>query len=362
MTKAFLAEPSRVELNGVDVTHIMNITIDDLRRRFESIESLDYHHTVEVEFGEYGTGTLEFRPMHRTYGNDPSTALDVLGFALGHAEYDTTNDVIDVISTDNLDSTTTLASTQRIVEIRQVEATSSQKIDNEGGAEEAWAQSFVAGGEDIYLIRLKLYDTAGTKLESFDIEIWDDDGGSPGKPNAQLASTNTVTVNCSAGSDDETNAYIGALTSGTGFGDATWETIDMSASTPDIMDGEDLAIGTTHWLVIRNTATTTDDLFVCFTSNDQYEGGRCLRDDDVGNSPVWGDAAAGALDLSFIMQFYTADGLQLDFYDYSSATEGLHYTFKKVKCTSDSGISASPMQAAQGTLKWVSEDVVVTSI
>jgi hypothetical protein len=264
-----------------------------------------------------------------------------------------------VVQSDGLDSDTPEACTQRIVEIRQTESTASQKIDQESSEEEAWAQSFVAGGEDIYLIRLKLYNTAGTPVETFDLEIWDDNSG---VPNAKVSSTNTVTVNCGAGSDDETNDYIGALTTGTTYADATWETIDMSDSTPDIMDGENLTIGETYWLVIRNTTTTTDDLFVNYTSNDRYEGGQCKRDDNIGSSPVWGDAAAGAADLAFIIQFYTAEGLQLDFYDYDSSSTGIHYTFKKVKCTSDSGLTVSPMQAAQGTLSWVSEDVTITSI
>jgi hypothetical protein len=360
MTKPFLADPSRVELNGVDVSHLINFSIDTLKKRSEVFQSLDYDHDVEVEFGEYAEGTLEFRPMDRAYGNDPSTVVDVLGFALGHAEYDTATDFITLVTTDDLDSDTPEAASQRIVEVRQVDSTASHAISDSGAADEAWAQQFIAGGEDIYLVRFKLYNASGDIVTSFELELWSDDGSD--KPDAKLASTNTVLVTCGAGSDDATNDYIGALTVGSSYNDATWETIDMSANTPNLLGTATMTIGTKYWLVLRNVLAADKNLYVNYTTTEYNDNGVALQDDDVDNSPAWGDAPANTKDLAFILQFYTTEGLQLDFYDYATTTTGLQYTFKKVMCTNESGLSVSPQQVAQGVLKWTSEDVTISTI
>jgi hypothetical protein len=344
----------------------MNCSIDRLEKRSQALQCLDYNRDIEVFFGEYAEGSLEFTPVDRRYANDPASALDVLGFALGHIEYDTTAEEIELIQTDNLDSRSQtandIAGTQRIVELRQTHVSASHYISDSGAADEAWAQQFIAGGENIYVVRLKIYDLTGNPdpLETFDLEIWSDNGSD--KPNAQLASTNTVTVNCTGGVDDATNDYIGALDQGTTYADAAWETIDMSDNTPNIMGSATLAIGTLYWLVIRNVADVDDDLGVCYTTTEYNENGLALQDDDVDNSPLWGDAPANTEDLTFILQFYTDDGLQLDFYDYATTTTGVRYTFKKVKCLNSSGLSVSPMQVAQGSLKWTSEDVVISTI
>ena len=186
------------------------------------------------------------------------------------------------------------------------------------------------------------------------MEIWSD---AANKPNAKVASTNTVTVDCGAGVDTETTDYIGALDIGAGFADGAWETIDMSLSLPDIMDGEDLTIGTTYWLVIKETATTTDDLFICYSSNDNYEGGKCLRDDDVDVAPAWGDATAGAEDLTFIIQFQAAAGHQIKIYDYKDSTTGYVWTYSGVKFATSSSVALTPNEVVKGTLKWSAQHV-----
>ena len=358
MVNYFYKNPMRVEINGVDVTHVLSFTVDAIARESEIFSVLDTNHDIEAEFYNMANGSMEMKAMHREHGSDPASLMDVLSFALGHWEYDTATDSLALVDDDLTSMTSGEASTGRIVEIRQTEALGSQKIDNEGGDSEAWAQSFVAGGEDIYAIKLKCYTTVGGPLESFQMEIWSD---SAGLPDAIVASTNTVTVECDTGVDTETTDYIGALDNGSAFGHAVWETIDMSLSLPDIMDGESLVIGDTYWLVIKETATSTDDLFIAYSTNDNYAGGECKRDDDVDVAPAWGDATAGAKDLCFIIQFMTDDGLQISVYDYYDGTSGIKYQFDKVKISNDSGYGFTPKQVTTGSINWSSSDVTIST-
>ncbi len=356
MTKKFFAIKRRFTINGLDVTHLVDIVIDNQDKKVQTLQVNDDNYDHDVELGSYGAaGSVSVWGKDNAYGNDPMPFIDFVSLISGYAQYDTTNDIVEYTYDSQDAHDTGVYGPKRLVEIRQTEATASQKIDNEGGDSEAWAQSFIAAGEDIYAIKLKCYTTAGGPLESFQMEIWSDDGA--GKPDAIVASTNTITVNCSGGVDDETNDYIGALDIGAAYTDAVWETIDMSLSLPDIMDGEDLVLGDTYWLIIKETATTTDDLFIAYTTNDNYEGGVCLRDDDVDVAPAWGDAAAGAKDLAFIIQFEAAAGHQIKIYDYKDSTTGYVWTYSGVKFATSSSVAFSPSEVVKGTLKWSAQHV-----
>jgi hypothetical protein len=355
MTSRFFAIKRRVTIDGIDVTHVTDIAVDNRDLERENVDIHDHNFGVEIDLDKYNAaGSLTIKAKDNAYGNDPMPLIDFFSLISGYGEYDTTNDVVNYTHDSQSNTTTGTIGPNRIVEIRQTEATASQKIDNEAGTSEAWAQSFVAAGEDISAVKLKCYTTAGGPLESFQMEIWSDDGA--GKPNAKVASTNTVTVYCSAGVDTETDDYIGALTNGAAYTDATWETIDMSLSLPDIMDGEDLVIGDTYWLVMKETATTTDDLFICYSSNDNYEGGKCLRDDDVDVAPAWGDATAGAKDLTFVIQFEAKAGHQIKIYDYKDATTGYVFTYNGVSFDTAS-MNFAAKKAAEATLKWKAQTV-----
>jgi len=193
-----------------------------------------------------------------------------------------------------------------------------------------------------------------TKVEAFDLEIWTDNAG---VPNAKLASTNTVTVYASAGSNTATTAYIGALTTGTTQADATWETVDMSADLPNIMGTATLTVGTAYWLVIRNVQGANDDLGVCHTTINDYEGGVALQDDDVTSSPAWGDAPAGTMDLTFIIQCEAEEGHEIWLYDYKSSTTGHYWKFQGVSFTNDVGVTMTPKKVTEGTLKWTARSI-----
>ena len=356
MVKEFFAIKRRVTVDGIDVTHLADIVVDKQDKKVQTLQVNDDNYDHDVELGSHdASGSVSVWGKDNAYGNDPMPLIDFVSLISGYAQYDTTNDIVEYVYHSQSASVTGTLGPTRLIEIRQTEATASQKIDNEGGDSEAWAQSFVAAGEDIYAIKLKCYTTAAA-VESFQMEIWSDDGA--GKPNAKVASTNTVTVDCGAGVDTETTDYIGALDIGAGFADAAWETIDMSLSLPDIMDGEDLTIGTTYWLVIKETATTTDDLFIAYSSNDNYEGGACLRDDDVDVGPVWGDATAGAEDLTFIIQFEAKAGHQIKIYDYKDSTTGYVWEYNGVKFDTSSPVVFNPNEVVKATLKWTAQQAV----
>lgn len=362
MTNYFFKNPMRFELNGVDVTQVLSLSVDNIGKESETFSVLDTNHDIEAEFYTMANGTMEMKAKHRLYANDPSSLMDVLGFSLGHVEYDTTNDVITLVDDDLTSYDSDESSTGRIVEIRQTEATASHAISDSGVADEAWAQSFIAAGEEIYKIAVKVYASAGTPSEQFDIEIWTDDGGSPNKPNAKLASSNTVTVYATSGSDSATSYYLGhAFSTGSSYVDADWETIDFSGVT-DLTGSATLTVGTVYWLVFRNVgATANDDLFFAYTTNDGNENGKALQDDDIENSPAWGDAPASTQDLTFIVQCLTTDGLRLTIYDYYDSTSGIKYQFDKVKISSSSGYGFNPKQVSTGTVNWSSDNVTIST-
>lgn len=349
----FYVSGTRVTIDGVDVTDLVDVTVSEQGVQFDEFDVLDDQYKRYAELDSFmASGTVRIKSKYNTYSNDPMGSMEFLSLIAGYSQYDTTNDIVEMVFDSAEQTTTDLKGPKRIVELRQTEALASHYISDSGSADEAFAQSFVAAGEDIYLVRLKLYDKAATKVESFDLEIWDDSGGSP---NAKLTNTNTVTVNCDTGSDDATNDYIGALTSGTGYGDATWETIDMSANTPNIMGTASLTIGTTYWLVIRNVQDANDDLGVTYSTSDRYDGGEAKQDDDVGNSPAWGDHTA-AKDLTFVIQCQAAEGHTMRIYDYDTSTTGYYTQYNGVRFSRGQA-SPSAKATQENTLNWTAQTV-----
>ena len=354
MASDFIALKRRLTVDGIDVTNIVDITVDEQGKKFDKFDVLDDNYGRMVELDSFmATGTVRIKSVHNSYSNDPMTLVDFFSLATGYSQYDTTNEVV-VMTFDSGDQTTVgLMGPKRIIELRQIEAPIYHYISDSGAADEAFAQSFIAAGEDINLIRLKLFDKTATKVEAFDLEIWTD---SASKPNAKLASSATVTVYASAGTDDATKDYIGALTTGTDQDDATWETIDMSADLPNIMGTASLTIGTTYWLVIRNVQSANDDLGVCYTTSANFDGGAALQDDDVGNSPAWGDAPAGTADLTFIIQFEAAEGHEIRIYDYKSATTGFYTNYEGVRFFR-AQYKPSPQKVSEATINWTAQNV-----
>lgn len=355
MTKSMFTEKRRVTIDGIDLTWLVDISIGNMGVERETFNCHDdvYDHDIDLPSKYVADGSITVKGIDNNYGNDPMTALDFFSQLVGFAQYDTATGVV-AMTYDSKDQTTTgLMDGKRTIEIRQVEATASTTIDDDA-TEEAMAQQFIAAGEEITAIKLKLREPVGTDLNSFDLEIWSDDGSD--KPSAKVASTNTVTVNCSAGSDDETNDYIGALTEHADYTGATWETIDMSASTPDILDGEELTVGTKYWLVIRNTVGAGEDLGICYTTNSNTDNGLALGDDDIGTGPVWGDAPAGITDLTYIIQFEAAEGHEIIIYDYKDSTSGYYWKFEGV-CFPDGSVNPSPKQSTEFTINWTAQSM-----
>jgi len=362
MTTDFFATKRRITVNGVDVSNLIDITVEKQTKAQEEFDVMDDHFGRNVHLEGYeSSGAIGMKAIHQTAGTDPMPFIDALSLTMGYGEYNTTDGVVRMVYDDR--SATEESATsgkygpKRVFEIRQTDHDTSNGITDNTTTDEAWAQQFVAGGEDINAVKLKIYNVTAALVERFDLEIWTDDGSDA--PLAQVASTNTVIVNCSAGADDEYNAYIGALTLGTGHGDATWETVDMSANTPDIMDGEALSIGTLYWLVIRNVDNGGGhDLFVNInTSTDEYGGGVAKKDNDIAVSPVWGDAPAGTQDIAFVIQFEAEQGHTVRVYDYKNATEGYYTTYSGVMFTNDSGISMAPKAVVEGNLRWTAQSV-----
>lgn len=350
----FYATGTRVTIDGIDVTDLLDVSVSEQGKEFEDFDVLDDQFTRSVELDSYmANGTVRIKSKHNIYSSDPMGIGDFFSLIAGYSQYDTANDIIEMVFDSGDQTTTGLKGPPRIVEIRQTEATASTTIDDDA-TEEALAQQFIAAGEEIIAIKLKLREPVSTDLNSFDLEIWTDDGSD--KPDAKLSSTNTVTVNCSAGSDDETNDYIGALTEAADYTGATWETIDMSASTPDILDGESLSIGTKYWLVIRNTAAAGEDLGVCYTTNNNFDGGLALGDDNIQSSPVWGDGPANITDLTFVIQFEASEGHTMRIYDYDTSSTGYYTQYNGVKFER-AQVSPGAKKAQEATLNWTAQTV-----
>lgn len=355
MVKEFFAIKRRVTIDGIDCTHLADIVVDNQDKKVHTLVVNDDNYDHDVELGPHtASGSVAIWGKDSEYGNDPMPLIDFVSLISGFGQYDTTNDIVEYTYDSQSATVTGTMGPKRTIEIRQTEATASTTIDDDP-TEEAMAQQFIAAGEEITAIKLKLREPVGTDLNSFDLEIWTD---SANKPDAILASTNTVTVNCSAGADDETNDYIGALTEHADYSGATWEVIDMSESTPDILDGESLTIGTKYWLVIRNTVAAAEDLGICYTTNDNTETGLALGDNDVTNSPVWGDGPANIKDLTFIIQFEAAAGHQIKIYDYKDSTTGYVWTYNGVKFLSSSPVAFNSNEVVKATLKWSAQQVV----
>jgi hypothetical protein len=354
-TTKFFAIKRRVTIDGVDITHLADIVVDEAIKETTILQVNDHNYSVEVELGTYmATGSVAVWGKDSVYGNDPMPLIDFVSLISGFGQYDTTNDVVKYTYDSQSAYATGVYGPKRLIEVRQTEGTADDLIDDDPN-EEALAQQFIAAGEDINLIRLLLREPIGTDLNTFDLEIWTDDGSDA--PNAKVASTNTVTVNCSGGVDDETNAYIGALTEGADYTSATWETIDMSADTPDILDGESLTLGDLYWLVIRNTTAAGEDLGVSYTTRTNTLNGIALGDDDVTNSPAWGDGPANITHLAYVIQFEAAAGHQIKIYDYKDSTSGYVWTYSGVRFSPSSSVAFSPKTVVKATLKWSAQDV-----
>lgn len=352
-TRHFLAVKRRITIDGIDVTHLADIVVDKMNMNTVVLQVNDHNYGVEVDLVHGASGSVAIWGKDSLYGNDPMPLIDFVSLVSGYAQYDTTNDIIEYTYDDQDADTTGTYGPKRIIELRQTEATASTTIDDDTD-EEAMAQQFIAAGEDINLIRLKIREPVATDLDSFDLEIWTD---SANKPNAKLTNSNTVTVNCSAGSDDATNDYIGALTEHADYTGATWETIDMSADLPNIMGTASLTLGTTYWLVIRNTVGAGEDLGICYTTNDNSDNGLALGDDDIQTAPAWGDGPASITDLTFVIQFEAAAGHQIKIYDYKDSTNGCLFTFSGVKFLLSSSVAFDPKTVVKATLKWTAQSV-----
>lgn len=361
MTTDFFATKRRVTINGVDVSNLIDITVDKQTRAMEEFDVMDDHFGRNVHLDGYeASGAVGMKAIHSA-GTDPMPLIDALSLTSGFGEFDTTNEIVTMTYDDQSATEESAVSgkygPKRLFEIRQTDDDSSNGFTDNGSTDEAWAQQFIAGGEDINLIRLKLYNLTGNIVDRFDLEIWTDDGAD--KPDAKLASSNTVVVMCTSGSDDATTDYIGALTIGTGYADATWETIDMSSDTPNILGSATLTIGTLYWLVIRNVDNGGgDDLYINLnTTTNDYGGGVALRDNNILSSPAWDDAPAGTQDLCFVIQFEAEQGHTVVVYDYKNATEGYYTTYYGVKFTNDSGATLAPKAVVEGNLRWTAESV-----
>ena len=154
MTKEFFAIKRRFTIDGIEVTHLADIVVDKQEKKVHTLQVNDDNYDHDVELGpQDASGSVSIWGKDSAYGNDPMPLIDFVSLISGYAQYDTTNDIVEyVYHTQSASVTGTLGPT-RLIEIRQTEATASQKIDNEGGDSEAWAQSFIAAGEDIYAIK-----------------------------------------------------------------------------------------------------------------------------------------------------------------------------------------------------------------
>jgi len=354
MTSDFLATKRRFTIDGIDVTNLVDITVDEQGPKFDAFDVLDDVYGRQAELTtDMASGSVRIKARDNSYGNDPMNLSDFFSLAFGYSQYDTATGIVSMVFDTGDQTTPDLMGPKRIVELRQTEAATYHYISDSGAVDEAWAQSFIAAGEDINLIRLKLFDKVATKVESFDLEIWTDNVG---VPNAQLALSNTVTVHASAGADDATNDYIGALTTGVSQADATWETVDMSANLPNIMGTAVLTIGTTYWLVIRNVLDADDDLGVCYTTAANNENGVALQDDDVTAAPAWGDAPAGTADLTYIIQFEAAEGHEVRIYDYKSATAGFYTNYEGVRFFK-AQVKPAAQKTTESTINWTAQSI-----
>jgi len=344
-----LGKSRRVELNGHDFSHILSVSIDSMEKEEEEFNVIEDSFNHYVEYEDFASGSIGLKDQYRT-GAEPTTFLDALGFAMGHTEYDATNDIIKHVD-DNLSAAGELttgdgSAPQRIVELRNITGGNTIDRTSDGGTTNpALGQSFIAPGEDINsLIRLKFKTTTGNVAESFDVAIHSDNSGSP----AATALSGSSTVTWSNATQTWSESAV------------TWE-----VDTTDILGSATLTIGTTYWLVIDNIQTVSGDVVsFSYSTSDDYSGGTLKKNSNFGGGGNWVVTNLTDAILDFVIQFKTNTGLQLTIYDYTDTaqTTGIKYQFDSVKIMSDSGAQMEPKKVTEGTLKWASRSVTISTI
>lgn len=366
MSSDFYSGYRSIAVNGIDLTHVTDLSITRAGYEKETFNVVNDNNDHDVHLEKRGEGSLTFKgiggaaddPVSHIDGdqNDPHTLYDLIMNTIGYAEWDITNDVFSYAeAVYNSPPSTDQAYIQRILETRVTSWGGNGLGINDDPDEEGMAFPIIAGGEDIYTIKLHLASSSGDKIHTFDLEIWDD---SSDEPNAKLTNSSTITIHNTdageAGSDDATNDYIAFPVDSD-----DWVTIDMSDNTPNIMGTASLTIGTKYWIVIRNTTTAGEELSVSEQVPAIYSDQSGVLALDM-SAPSW----TTRYPVLNIVQFQTADGMKVEVYDYKDATKatGTKYTFTKVKFMDDSGMSIAPMKAVEGRVHWFAQGADVTQI
>jgi len=86
MAKQFLGKNHRVELNGHDLTHVLNVSIDKMGKEVEQFEVLDDNFAHEIELHEFASGTVNFKSIENPDSSEPLSYGDVLSYGFGYTQ------------------------------------------------------------------------------------------------------------------------------------------------------------------------------------------------------------------------------------------------------------------------------------
>jgi hypothetical protein len=328
---------NEIYLNGQAVEFATDFSWDDYPKHlYQIIEPISTVHDHRIKVTNYlkGKGSFTVIPPEGTVSSNPMTLMDLTGLRQKYTTYNTTSEVLEHNSTIyDWDPSDDGSLNQPKVphEIRQTEATGEVAIDSDGSNLYV-AQKFRAHCTNLTTLKLPLRDVAGSDVTSLDVEIWSDDSG----PDELLTSA-------------EINETGMTITNGTGYGDATWVTIDITG----INDTTVLIPGTDYWIVLEGS--DTDVLYVNKTINNRYSPGGLMVSDDGAS---WSDETG---DLTFILQGTDSyGGHNLIIYDYTqSKTNYIKYTCYGCFVTANT-INVASNEAQGIQINFESEQIVRT--
>ena len=284
--------------------------------------------------GSFGSGMITCKGWVNENGSEPQTWMDVMQHRYRYSYYDiATSKVVESSTTyDASDIEDAMLGKPKIPkEIRQVEANGEVELDGDGTYTMV-AQSFKAHSNVLTTLKILARDVADHNVATLNVHIYSDSAGAP----------DTLLTNATV------NATGLTFTDGTGYGNATWVSIDIDG----INDTTALVVGTTYWLVLE--AAENDSLFLNRTSNNRYTSGTAL-----GYSGSWA-AISGVSDFDFILQGYdTYGGHTIDIYEYNQGQTLVDHWKCEACDIFIQGPTMNPQEVMSLMLKFSSEQITL---